>query len=182
MGRVSQQVPIAHDKVQRLPKFNEFKEPLKDDKMNNNKMRNNRLGNLFSGKIMDSQNNSCSSINFESSEEYNEDNRKIIQPSTPQEKYDQFNNDSRLLTSKFLDFSCLHPRKTRKEILNEISFESDVHNIYNPIYDSSTSSTPTQSPIKPQIPLKLPQNPSSSSAPKVQPVSVGPHLICKRYL
>jgi hypothetical protein len=35
-----------------------------------------------------------------------------------------------------LDFSTIHVRKTRKEILNEISFESEIHNIYDPKYDS----------------------------------------------
>lgn len=47
-------------------------------------------------------------------------------------------DESKLTNSKFLDFSCIKERKTRKEIINDISFESKVHNIYNPEFDSDS--------------------------------------------
>lgn len=89
---------------------------------------------------------SCSSIKVSIEESSSWVSKQIEQ--TP------CHNSSNLLTSKFLDFSTIHVRKTRKQILNEISFESEVHNIYDPKYDSSVDTSRDESEFKPKNVVK----------------------------
>ena len=81
---------------------------------------------------------SCSEIKFE------EDDSSDKEPTAKPIVQESFEEHSKILTSQFLNFSSLHPRKTRKEKFNDLSFETQIHNIYNPEMDSSTSSIPEE--------------------------------------
>ena len=49
------------------------------------------------------------------------------------------------------EYSILKPRKTRKQILEEMSFETEAHNIYNPQYSDSTLSNSSQVQIEQEV-------------------------------
>ena len=49
------------------------------------------------------------------------------------------------------EYSIMKTRKTRKQILEEISFETKIHNIYNPQHSNSTTSSPSEVPIEQEI-------------------------------
>lgn len=68
--------------------------------------------------------------------------QKVQELSSSEEKseYNEVTIENLMFSSRLLnDFSLCRQRKTRKEILSEISFETEVHNIYNPEYSSTDS-------------------------------------------
>lgn len=76
--------------------------------------------------------------------------QKVQELSSSEEKseYNEVTIENLMFSSRLLnDFSLCRQRKTRKEILSEISFETEVHNIYNPEYSSTDSDWHSESKI-----------------------------------
>lgn len=94
-------------------------------------------GNVYAEKLMDSRDNSFSSINFEEeAHDVTNSCRDMLQAELAQSPVCE-----QLMASRILgDISLVHVRKTRKQLLSEISFESETHNIYAPRFDSSLES------------------------------------------
>ncbi|CAI2376967.1 unnamed protein product [Moneuplotes crassus] len=130
-----------HNKVQRLPNFNSapkvqkpkiqevpepqrVPEPKKVPQNEKNPEPENQK--LFPGQLPGLGDFSCSSIKF------SQEDQTVVE-----ENYD-FVPEIQESCHEILDFSCLHERKTRKQLLEDISFESEVHNIYNPNFDSES--------------------------------------------
>ena len=117
-----------HNKLQRLPKTNEI--TIKPPELPIETAKQHQ----FNIKLKDSQNLSCSSIKFSSEAQ----SHLHLPSSTPSHHPPSSSICSQSLhqSSKFLDFSCIKERKSRKQLLSEISFESEVHNIYAPSFSS----------------------------------------------
>jgi len=134
-----------HNKVQKLPKFakeiknSSPKKPIpKETPVEQEKPQERK----FPGQLKSLENLSWSSIGFSQEDntvlEENYDPVPEIKESFSKAK-DSFPRIDETWRSKFLDFSLIKERKTRKQMIDEMSFETEVHNIYNPEYETESS-------------------------------------------
>lgn len=93
-----------------------------------------RLGNRYESKLHDSSLKSWSSIKPDPVEE-----SSSMSEMASNWRYQE--------PSKFLEFSMIKERKTRAQLLSEISYESECHNIYAPEFSETSLNSSSESSI-----------------------------------
>lgn len=158
LEKLNLSVLSAHNKIQKLPKMQNLVQEI--EVIAKPKPIITNTDNKINKKVKNISQISWSSIKFseeDESEHIEHDNLKlnglyifiidIVQSDEKQQTIDEIisehksspNRESELMYTKFLDFSWIHERKTRKQRFAEMSFDTEVHNIYSPKYSTESS-------------------------------------------